>query len=170
MTTVQELEQNINSIKEELSKLEEKLKILKSGAGRQMPENGDIYYFIGGVRASVFENKWTNDSYDQQRFNSYNYFKTEEEAQREIDRRLIKAKLNEIANRLNGGQVIDWNNNEPRKYYLILDSEESSLHLNFSIIDKIEGVTYCLSQDFLEVAADEIGEECLVKYIKGESK
>ena len=166
MTTVQELEQNINSIKEELSKLEEKLKILKSGAGRQMPENGDIYYFIGGVRASVYENKWTNDSYDQQRFNSYNYFKTEEEAQREIDRRLIKAKLNEIANRLNGGQVIDWNNNEPRKYYLILDSEESSLHLNFSIIDKIEGVTYCLSQDFLEVAADEIGEQELFDYMK----
>ena len=168
MTTVQELEQNINSIKEELSKLEEKLKTLKSGAGRQMPENGDIYYFIGGT--TVYEDKWTNDSCDQQRFNSYNYFKTEEEAQREIDRRLIKAKLNEIANRLNGGQVIQWNSAIQRKYYLNLDSEESSLHLNFSIIDKIEGVTYCLSQDFLEVAADEIGEECLVKYIKGESK
>lgn len=168
MTTIQELEQNISSIKEELSKLEEKLKTLKSRVGRQMPENGDIYYFIGGVRASVFENKWTNDSYDQQRFNSYNYFKTEEEAQREIDRRLIKAKLNEIANRLNGGQVIKWDSAIQRKYCLNLDSEESSLHLNFSIIDKIEGVTYCLSQDFLEVAADEIGEECLVKYIKGE--
>ena len=169
MTTIQELEQNISSIKEELSKLEEKLRTFKSGVGRQMPENGDIYYFIGGVRASVFENKWTNDSYDQQRFNSYNYFKTEEEAQREIDRRLIKAKLNEIANRLNDDQVIDWNNRQ-HKYYLILDSEESSLHLSFSFIDKIEGVTYCLSEDFLEVAADEIGEECLVKYIKGESK
>ena len=170
MTTIQELEQNISSIKEELSKLEEKLKTFKSRVGRQMPENGDIYYFIGGVRASVFENKWTNDSYDQQRFNSYNYFKTNEEAQREIDRRLIKAKLNEIANRLNGDLVIMWNSAIQRKYYLNLDSEESSLHLNFSIIDKIEGVTYCLSQDFLEVAVEEIGEECLVKYIKGESK
>ena len=169
MTTIQELEQNISSIKEELSKLEEKLRTFKSGVGRQMPENGDIYYFIGGVRASVFENKWTNDSYDQQRFNSYNCFKTAEEAQKEIDRRLIKAKLNEIANRLNDDQVIDWNNRQ-HKYYLILDSEESSLHLSFSFIDKIEGVTYCLSEDFLEVAADEIGEECLVKYIKGESK
>ena len=169
MTTIQELEQNISSIKEELSKLEEKLRTFKSGVGRQMPENGDIYYFIE-ANGTVYEDKWTNDSFDQQRFYLYNYFKTNEEAQREIDRRLIKAKLNEIANRLNGGQVIDWNNNEPRKYYLILDSEESSLHLSFSFIDKIEGVTYCLSQDFLEVAADEIGEECLVKYIKGESK
>ena len=170
MTTIQELEQNISSIKEELSKLEEKLKTFKSRVGRQMPENGDIYYFIGGVRASVFENKWTNDSYDQQRFNSYNCFKTVEEAQKEIDRRLIKAKLNEIANRLNGDLVIMWNSAIQRKYYLNLDSEESSLHLNFSIIDKIEGVTYCLSQDFLEVAVEEIGEECLVKYIKGELK
>ena len=165
MTTVQELEQNINSIKEELSKLEEKLKILKSGAGRQMPENGDIYYFIGGVRASVFENKWTNDSYDQQRFNSYNYFKTEEEAQREIDRRLIKAKLNEIANRLNGDQVIKWDSAIQSKYYLNL-STEGSLHLGFSIIDKMEGTTYCLSEDFLEVAVDEIGEQELFDYMK----
>ena len=169
MTTIQELEQNISSIREELSKLEEKLKTFKSRVGRQMPENGDIYYFIGGVRASVFENKWTNDSYDQQRFNSYNCFKTVEEAQKEIDRRLIKAKLNEIANRLNGGQVIQWNSAIQRKYYLSLDSGVS-LSLSFSIIVKSEGTTYCLSQDFLEVAIEEIGEECLVKYIKGESK
>lgn len=169
MTAIQELEQNINSIKEELSKLEEKLKTLKSGAGRQMPENGDIYYFIGGVRASVFENKWTNDSYDQQRFNSYNCFKTVEEAQKEIDRRLIKAKLNEIANRLNDGQVIDWHSAIQRKYYLNLDYGVT-LNLSYSLINKIEGTTYCLSQDFLEIAIAEIGEECLVKYIKGESK
>ena len=165
MTTIQELEQNISSIKEELSKLEEKLKTLKSGVGRQMPEKGDVYYFIGNDD-SIFEDKWVNNSFDQQRFNSYNYFKTEEEAQKEIDRRLIKAKLNEIANRLNGGQVIQWSSAIQRKYYLNLDSEESSLHLNFSIIDKIEGVTYCLSEDFLEVAVDEIGEQELFDYMK----
>ena len=165
MTTIQELEQNISSIKEELSKLEEKLKTFKLRVGRQMPEKGDIYYFLGGARTSVFEDKWANDSYDQQRFNSYNYFKTEEEAQREIDRRLIKAKLNEIANRLNGGQVIQWNSAIQRKYYLNLDTEVS-LNLSFSLIDKIEGVTYCLSQDFLEVATEEIGEQELFDYVK----
>ena len=168
MTTIQELEQNISSIKEELSKLEEKLKTLKSGVGRQMPEKGDVYYFIGNDD-SIFEDKWVNNSFDQQRFNSYNYFKTEEEAQKEIDRRLIKAKLNEIANRLNGGQVINWDSAIQHKYYLNLDTGVS-LILSFSLIDKMEGTTYCLSQDFLEVAVDEIGEECLVKYIKGESK
>ena len=162
MTTIQELEQNISSIKEELSKLEEKLKTLKSGVDRQIPKNGDTYYFIN---FKSYKDRWANDSFDQQRFNSYNYFKTEEEAQKEIDRRLIKAKLNEIANRLNGGQVIDWNNRQ-HKYYLILDSEESSLHLSFSFIDKIEGVTYCLSQDFLEVATEEIGEQELFDYMK----
>ena len=165
MTTIQELEQNISSIKEELSKLEEKLKTFKLRVGRQMPEKGDIYYFLGGARTSVFEDKWANDSYDQQRFNSYNYFKTEEEAQREIDRRLIKAKLNEIANRLNGGQVIQWNSAIQRKYYLNLDTGVS-LILSFSLIDKMEGTTYCLSEDFLEVAVDEIGEQELFDYMK----
>lgn len=165
MTTIQELEQNISSIKEELSRLEEKLKTFKPRVGRQVPENGDIYYFLGGAKTAVFENKWTNDSYDQQRFNSYNYFKTEEEAQREIDRRLIKAKLNEIANRLNGGQVIQWNSAIQRKYYLNVDTGVS-LGLNFSLINKMEGTTYCLSQDFLEVAVDEIGEQELFDYIK----
>ena len=165
MTTIQELEQNISSIKEELSKLEEKLKTFKSRVGRQMPEKGDIYYFLGGARTSVFEDKWANDSCDQQRFNSYNYFKTEEEAQREIDRRLIKAKLNEIANRLNGGQVIQWNSAIQRKYYLNLDTGVS-LILSFSLINKMEGTTYCLSEDFLEVAVDEIGEQELFDYMK----
>ena len=165
MTTIQELEQNISSIKEELSKLEKKLKTFKPRVGRQMPENGDIYYFLGGVRASVFENKWTNDSYDQQRFNSYNCFKTVEEAQREIDRRLIKAKLNEIANRLNGGQVIQWNSAIQRKYYLNVDTGVS-LGLSFSLINKMEGTTYCLSEDFLDVAVDEIGEQELFDYMK----
>ena len=163
MTTIQELEQNISSIKEELSKLEEKLKTFKSRVGRQMPENGDIYYFIGND-GSIFEDKWANDSYDQPRFNSYNYFKTEEEAQKEIDRRLIKAKLNEIANRLNGGQVINWDSAIQRKYYL--NSDSGALNLSFSLIDKIEGTTYCLSEYFLEVAVDEIGEQVLFDYMK----
>ena len=163
MTTIQELEQNISSIKEELSKLEEKLKTFKLRAGRQMPENGDIYYFIGND-GSIFEDKWANNSYDQQRFNSYNYFKTEEEAQKEIDRRLIKAKLNEIANRLNGGQVINWDSAIQRKYYL--NSDSGALNLSFSLIDKIEGTTYCLSEYFLEVAVDEIGEQVLFDYMK----
>ena len=129
-----------------------------------MPEKGDIYYFIGND-GSIFEDKWANDSYDQPRFNSYNYFKTEEEAQKEIDRRLIKAKLNEIANRLNGGQVINWNSAIQRKYYLNLDSEVS-LGRSFSLINKMEGTTYCLSEDFLEVAVDEIGEQVLFDYMK----
>ena len=162
MTTIQELEQNISSIKEELSKLEEKLKTLKSGVDRQIPKNGDTYYFIN---FKSYKDRWANDSFDQQRFNSYNCFKTEEEAQKEIDRRLIKAKLNEIANRLNGGQVIKWDSAIQRKYYLTL-SNEGSLNLSFSLIDKTEGVTYCLSQDFLEVATEEIGEQELFDYVK----
>lgn len=162
MTTIQELEQNISSIKEELSKLEENLKTLKSGVGRQIPKNGDTYYFIN---FKVYKDRWANDSFDQQRFNSYNYFKTEEEGQKEIDRRLIKAKLNEIANRLNGGQVINWDSAIQRKYYLNL-SNEGSLNLSFSLIDKTEGATYCLSQDFLEVATEEIGEQELFDYMK----
>ena len=162
MTTIQELEQNISSIKEELSKLEENLKTLKSGVGRQIPKNGDTYYFIN---FKVYRDRWANDSFDQQRFNSYNYFKTEEEAQKEIDRRLIKAKLNDIANRLNGGQIINWDSAIQRKYHLTL-SNEGSLNLSFSLIDKIEGATYCLSQDFLEVAVDEIGEQVLLDYMK----
>ena len=161
MTTIQELEQNISSIKEELSKLEEKLKTFKSGVGRQMPKNGDTYYFIN---FKSYKDRWANDSFDQQRFNSYNYFKTEEEAQKEIDRRLIKAKLNDIANRLNGGQVINWDSAIQRKYYL--NSDSGALNLSFSLIDKIEGTTYCLSEDFLEVAVDEIGEQELFDYMK----
>lgn len=162
MTTIQELEQNISNIKEELGKLEEKLKTLKSGVGRQIPKNGDTYYFIN---FKVYKDRWANDSFDQQRFNSYNYFKTEEEGQKEIGRRLIKAKLNEIANRLNGGQDIKWDSAVQRKYYLTL-SNEGSLNLSFSLIDKTEGATYCLSQDFLEIAVDEIGEQVLLDYMK----
>lgn len=162
MTTIQELEQNISNIKEELSKLEEKLKTLKSGVGRQIPKNGDTYYFIN---FKVYKDRWANDSFDQQRFNSYNYFKTEEEGQKEIDRRLIKAKLNEIANRLNGDQVINWDSAIQRKYYINLDTGVS-LGLSFSLINKMEGTTYCLSQDFLEVATEEIGEQVLFDYMK----
>lgn len=165
MTTIQEVEQNISSIKEELNKLEEKLKTLKSRVGRQIPEKGDVYYFIL-ASGTIYENKWANDSCDQRRFSVHNCFKTKEEAQKEIDRRLTKAKLNEIANRLNDGQVIDWDSAIQRKYYL--NSDSGALNLCFSLIDKIEGTTYCLSEYFLEVVVDEIGEECLVKYIKGE--
>lgn len=77
----------------------------------------------------------------------------------------IEAKLNNIADRLNNFVKIDWNDESQNKYSIYY-WKETSLQIDENMLCKYQGVIYCLSEDFLDVAIQEIGEENLIKYFK----
>lgn len=79
----------------------------------------------------------------------------------------IETKLKNIAERLNNGEKIDWENKNQTKYYIYYDFLNKTLDLDYKVYYKQQGVIYCLSEDFfLEEAKKEIGEENLIKYFK----
>lgn len=78
----------------------------------------------------------------------------------------VKQQLRDIALRLNNGQEIDWKDNKQGKYCITLDFNKMNTLTYFNTSIKCVGEVYCLSEDFLDVAIQEIGEEKLIELIK----
>lgn len=78
----------------------------------------------------------------------------------------IETKLRNIAERLNKGRKIDWEDKDQSKYEICYDYKHKELNYGINCNRKFQGIIYCLNENFLEVAKKEIGEENLIKYFK----
>ena len=69
---------------------------------------------------------------------------------------------------LNKGREIDWNNKEQTKYSFRLDTIDNEIIWDDETRFISQGTVYCLDENFEDVAIQEIGEERLKKYLRGE--
>lgn len=161
----------LNDIEEAQRKLDEarkKLDEYNTGYKRWKPKEDEAYFYVisNGI---VGRDRWNSEfTTDKKRYNTYNCFKTEDEAQQEADKIFIRRQLENIAKRLNKGEKIDWNNFNQNKYFISFDCLTQLVERDCNLRNKIQGVVYCLSDDFISVAKREIGEDRLIKYIRGE--
>ena len=140
---------------------------------RWKPKDGEKYWYITNTNQLSQIDFTSERSYkredDYQRWRTYNCFKTNEEAHAEAEKILIRRMLEDIARRLNKGRKIDWNNFDQNKYFISFNCATQSIERDFyNLKNKVQGVVYCLSDDFVSVAIQEIGEERLKKYLRGE--
>ena len=163
----QELQKEIKKVRAHLANMEKTLK--QCEYGRWKPEKHETYYFVNSW--SDVEDTWRssiNFIPDKKRYNAYNCFKTKEQAEAEAEKILVRRMLENIARRLNKGKKIDWGNLSQSKYFIYLNNEDDELGYNDSGLYKFQGVVYCLDTWFLDVAIQDIGEERLKKYLRGE--
>ena len=165
MTKREEIEQTIRNLQNALNKAQEELRNLNSYE-RFVPEEDERYWFVN-ENGDVLIDK-NNTGIDKKRIDFYNCFRTKEEAELEKEKILVRRMLENISGRLNEGKEMVWGRGTAQKYHIYFDHETASLELGPYICCQSEGVVYCLSDKFLEVAKKEIGEERLIKYIKGE--
>lgn len=163
MNKKEELEKTIKDLQSELNKAQEDLKNLNNFE-RFVPEENEKYYYINEQGIITWED---NDTYvDKNRIAFYNCFRTKEEAELEKEKILVRRMLENIANRLNKGKKIDFGDLTSKKYFICFDYDRNFIRLNHSSWLQAAGAVYCLSDKFLEVAIEEIGEERLIKYIR----
>ena len=161
----QELQNEINKTKEHLANMEKML--AECEYERWKPEPLKQYWFVNSRGQSVstfFEIAKAND---MKRLETFNCFKTVEEAEAEAEKILVRRMLEDIAKRLNRGKEFDWDNLHQCKYYFFIWSD-GELAQDATRRRLSQGTIYCLDQDFLDVAKSEIGEERLKKYLRGE--
>ena len=96
-------------------------------------------------------------------------YATEQARDRALFKLEIETKLKNIAERLNAGRKIDWEDEDQSKFIILYDYRSKILGL----LDlygvycwKYQGGIYCLDKNFLDIAKQEIGEENLIKYFK----
>ena len=94
-------------------------------------------------------------------------FQNPKEAKVEAEKILVRRQLEDIAKKLNKGVKIDWNNNKQSKFALVFNHEDNTLCTTSNSWLNAQNV-YCLDENFRAVAIQEIGEERLKRYLKGE--
>lgn len=94
-------------------------------------------------------------------------FKNDEALDRHLFKLEIETKLKNIAERLNNGRKIDWEDKRQSKFSISYDFiDYKKIYCSLSCHYKSQGTIYCLDKHFLDVAKKEIGEENLIKYFK----
>lgn len=160
----EEILSEIEKTKEHLANME---KILEEYSKRWKPNSCDAYYYIDAF-GNVLSQIETGHSSDSAFWKSYNCFKTREQAETEAEKILVRRRLEDIARRLNKGRKIDWNDKEQTKYSICLDAINNEIIWDNEVQYISQGIVYCLDMKFYNVAIQEIGEERLKKYLRGE--
>ena len=161
----QELQNEINKTKEHLANMEKML--AECEYERWKPEKDELYWYVNSRGESCCAFFSPTFKVDTDRYNIFNCFYVCEQAEAEAEKILIRRQLEDIARRLNKGEKIDWNNSFQAKYYLEFNHLTNKLKQQYNDSCQAEK-TYCLDKHYLDVAIQEIGEERLKKYLRGE--
>lgn len=152
----------IRKTKEYLANIEKMLE--ECEYGRWKPKDGETWYYLN-TYLEVIED-YCLTKMDSLFCKRYNCFQTREQAEAEAEKILVRRMLEDIARRLNKGVRLNWDKNEQSKYYIEL--YRNNIITNFFYAHKAQGTVYCLDENFIDVAIQEIGEERLKKYLRGE--
>lgn len=120
-------------------------------------------------KENIYIDHWqSNSSIDEFRYNIKNCFKTEEEAKRCLENFKTELELRQLAEELNNGEKIDWNNTDQIKTVLYYDYKDEKICSDFLTYNKYVKQIYCLDKNFQEKAIEKIGEEKLMNYLQEE--
>lgn len=122
-------------------------------------------FCINGFSVNLF---FYNNEHGQSFIDLGLLYATEEARDRAKFKMEIETKLKNIAERLNNGKKIDWEDISQNKFNIYYNYDDNIIDFYFSSYCGFQGTICCLDKDFLEVAKKEIGEENLIKYFKRE--
>ena len=163
MDNLEDLKKQINELQSKVTKLEnESKKENKKENKRWRAEINDTYFYINDV-GYVDVSHENNDSFDKYRFKTRNYFKTEEEEEEYQEIMNTYYDLMDLAEELNNGEKIDWNDFDQCKYLISYNNKNKKLEIDNVLKIQDIGQIYCLDGDFLEKAIKKIGEDRLKK-------
>ena len=166
---------NLEEIKKQISELQSKVAKIENESKEENKEENkrwrarinDKYFFFDDF-AGVISCHDNNDMTDNYRFKMRNYFKTKEEAQEYKQVMITYYNLMDLAEELNNGREIDWNDGSQYKYSIYYNYENDILQRTCSFRWKGLGQIYCLDKNFKEKAIEKIGEDRLKKLFKYE--
>lgn len=165
MDNLEEIKKQISELQSKVAKLENESKEEKNKRWRA--RINDTYFFVDDS-GDVVNCREYNEYSDNYRYKTRNYFATYEEAEEYQEVMNTYYDLMDLAEELNNGEKIDWNDNQQCKYTIFYDFEDNFLNRNNAYVCKEFGQIYCLDGDFVEKAIEKIGEDRLKKLFKYE--
>ena len=161
----QELQKEIEKARAHLANMEKMLK--QCEYERWKPKEGDIFYSLSGY-GEIKRVYFCNDQSYRMLYETFNCFQTYEQAEAEAEKILVRRMLADIARRLNKAKKINWADEKQHKYSIYINTITDEITWRRELRCKAQGSVYCLDLNFYNVAIQEIGEERLKKYLRGE--
>ena len=138
MATIKEIEDGIKKLHDDLAELK-----AKQNNGRWVPKLGEYYYYIDSD-LSVAPTENYNHRHDKNRMLVGNCYKTQAEAEKERDRIVAIAEVNQIIREENGDWVPDWSDSNQQKRLLCYDYSDKSMGTFLSFKRKLHSeLDYC---------------------------
>ena len=119
MSRIEELEDEIKGLENRKIELLKELEVEKQKTKIEYPplKMNENYWFINQV-GCVFSSCWSEDGFDTRRCKIGNVFYTEQEAEKERDRRILLTRFRQFRDKCNGDWKPDFEDWEVNKYYL----------------------------------------------------
>ena len=160
--TLDEYKNEIKELRERLEKLEAE-KIEEPQSKRWKPKVNDKYY-VTLTDGDIVGMHWDNDAEDNLRYLFGNCFKTKEEAEE------YKKQIEYTARYKNyieeHSKPLDWNNRFQEKYYASYNFADKKIFTDYAYNLKNSDI-YASSEQIIEDAIKEIGEDNFKKYVLG---
>ena len=127
------------------------------------PKEKEKYFYIEDCMG-VSDDRNVQAPIDYCRFNIGNFFKTKIEAEHILEKLKVIHELQKFAYENNEGEI-DWKNFNQCKYYLVYDTKDEDLYVDYTIYCKSEPFNiYFTSSKIAKRAIEEIGEDRIKKY------
>lgn len=120
-----------------------------------------IIYIVGNNDYQIC--LFTNDFMQNNFIDLGRAFDSEETKNKAIEKQKIYIQLKNLAERLNSGVKLDWNDKKQKKYFIYYDYNKKKLKEGYNNMCRNQGTISCVDINFLEIAKKEIGEENLLK-------
>lgn len=158
--------EKITKLEEEIVRLEaeiEKYKENKSMNKRWRAKEGNKYWFVNSRGNPDWSDEYNRDIIDTFRYDTHNYFQTEDEVRRYAEVLETERQLKIFADEHNG--KIDWSNTNQEKWSLCYNYNRYEVSPIKCLTIKDARVIYFSSKEIAEQAIDEIGEEEIKEYL-----
>ena len=127
------------------------------------PKEKEKYFYIEDCMG-VSDDRNVQAPIDYCRFNIGNFFKTKIEAEHILEKLKVIHELQKFAYENNEGEI-DWKNFNQCKYYLVYDTKDEELYVDYSIQCEREPFNiYFTSSKIAKRAIEAVGEDRIKKY------
>lgn len=151
------LQEEILKIKNEMiDEFDKRVEALKED-GQEFPQDGDEYWFIDST-GEVINEKWEGLSFEIERLEFGNIFKTKEQVEFAFEKLKVEAELRKFSRPFECGRF---------NHCIFLDTDSDCLDVDSMSYCQSQGTIHFESEEKAQRAINSIGEERIKKYIFG---
>ncbi len=143
-----------------------KLEAAEKVAPAPWPQDNDEYWLVYD-EAAVVKSRWYSDGADQARMVMGNVFRTEAEAEQELERRKVLTELRKLAKESWGYSRPDWSNTRQGKWRLCYDHSCNIWRVVKNARQQNLGAVYFVSKEAAQAAIETIGADRRMLLLEG---